>query len=74
MCIWIEGCANDLTSPLIQARIACNQFVASWKDRKEFAASLKPIYQAASADAAATALYAFAEGPWGQRFPTEVAM
>jgi len=48
--------------------------LASWKDRKELAAALKPIYQAANADAAAAALDAFAAGPWGQRFPTVVAM
>jgi transposase-like protein len=48
--------------------------LASWKDRKELAAALKPIYQAANANAAAAALDAFAEGPWGQRFPTVPAM
>jgi putative transposase len=44
----------------------------SWKERKQLAAALRPIYTAASADAAAT-LDAFAGGPWGQRFPTVVA-
>ncbi len=38
--------------------------LASWKDRKALAAALKPIYQAATADTAATALDAFAEGEW----------
>lgn len=45
----------------------------NWKERKPLAAALRPIYTAASADAAATALDAFARGPWGARFPTVVA-
>jgi len=49
-----------------------SMILASWKDRKELAAALKPIYHAANADAAAAALDAFAEGPWGQRFPTSL--
>jgi len=48
--------------------------LASWKDRKALAAALKPIYQAATADAAAAALEAFAQGEWGQKFPTVVSM
>lgn len=48
--------------------------LASWKDRKALAAALKPIYQAASADAAASALQAFAESDWGKKFPTVTAM
>jgi putative transposase len=46
---------------------------ANWKERKPLAAALRPIYTAASADAAAAALHAFAEGPWGRPFPTVVA-
>ena len=46
---------------------------ASWKDRKQLAAALKPIYTAASAEAAAHALDEFERGPWGRRFPTVVA-
>ena len=46
---------------------------ANWKERKPLAAALRPIYTAANADAAAAALDAFAEGPWGRRFPTVVA-
>lgn len=48
--------------------------LASWKDRKSLAAALKPIYQAATADAAASALTAFAASEWGQKFPTVTAM
>lgn len=46
---------------------------ASWKDRRPLAAALKPIYTAASADAAAEALDEFEAGPWGTKFPTVVA-
>ena len=45
----------------------------NWKERKPLAAALRPIYTAASADAALTALDAFEHGPWGLRFPTVVA-
>jgi putative transposase len=40
---------------------------ANWKERKPLAAALRPIYTAASADAALTALDAFEHGPWGLR-------
>jgi putative transposase len=46
---------------------------ANWKERKPLAAALRPIYTAASADAALAALEAFEHGPWGVRFPTVVA-
>ena len=46
---------------------------ANWKERKALAAAIKPIYKAASAEAAEVALDAFEEGPWGQKFPTVVA-
>jgi transposase-like protein len=48
--------------------------LASWTDRKGLAAALKPVYQAANAQAAEAALEDFAEGAWGQRFPTVPAM
>lgn len=48
--------------------------LAAWKDRKELAAALKPVYQAVNANAAEAALDAFAAGPWGIRFPTVAAM
>ncbi len=38
------------------------------------AAALKPIYQAATAETAATALEAFAQGEWGRKFPTVATM
>lgn len=46
---------------------------ASWKDRKLMAAAIKPIYTAASAEAAQAELDAFEQGAWGQKFPTVVA-
>ncbi len=46
---------------------------ASWKERKALAAAIRPIYTAASAEAAQAALDAFEIGPWGQKFPTVVA-
>ena len=46
---------------------------ANWRERKPLAVALRPIYTAASADAAAVALDAFEAGPWGLRFPTVVA-
>jgi len=46
---------------------------AGWKDRKAVAAALRPIYAAASEQAAEQALQAFADGPWGTKYPTIVA-
>jgi putative transposase len=46
---------------------------ASWKDRKLLAAALRPIYAAASAEAALAALDAFEDGEWGRKFPTVAA-
>ncbi len=46
---------------------------AGWKDRKAVAAALRPIYAAASAQAAEQALQAFAEGPWGAKYPMIIA-
>ena len=46
---------------------------ASWKDRKDLAAAIKPIYTAASAEAAQAELDNFAQGHWGQKFPTVTA-
>jgi transposase-like protein len=46
---------------------------AGWKDRKALAAAIKPIYTAASAEAAEAELDAFEQGSWGQKFPTVVA-
>ena len=41
----------------------------SWQDRKHVVAALKPIYQAATADAALLALDDFEAGAWGKKYP-----
>lgn len=46
---------------------------ASWKDRKELAGAIKPIYTAATAEMAQAELEAFAQSPWGRKFPTVTA-
>ncbi len=46
---------------------------ASWKDRKQLAAAIKPIYAAVSAEAAEVELASFEAGPWGLKFPTVAA-
>ena len=46
---------------------------ASWKDRRQLAQALRPIYGAASAEAAVAELDAFEQGPWGRKLPTVVA-
>jgi putative transposase len=45
---------------------------ASWKERKSIAAALRPIYTAATAEAAREALEDFAGSPWGEKYPTIV--
>jgi putative transposase len=45
---------------------------ASWKDRKAVAAALRPIYTAATAEAAEEALEEFAASDWGTKHPTIV--
>jgi putative transposase len=42
---------------------------ASWKDRKTVAQALRAIYRAVDAKAGKDALEAFAQGPWGARYP-----
>ncbi len=41
----------------------------SYADRREVVAALKPIYTAATAEAALLALDAFEAGPWGRKYP-----
>lgn len=47
---------------------------AGWKERKALAGALRAIYRAANADDGRAALEAFAESPFGRRFPTVVAL
>jgi putative transposase len=54
--------------------LICHSFdFANWKERKPMAIALRPIYAAATAEAAAAALDDFERGPWGRKFPTVVA-
>jgi len=46
----------------------------SWKERRPIAKELKNIYRAEDADAAAAALQAFEDGPWGQKFGAITAL
>ena len=46
--------------------------LVSYKDRKAAAAALKEIYRARDAKAGEAALDAFAEGPWGRKYPAIV--
>ena len=43
---------------------------AGWKDRKLVAQALRPIYTAASEEAALAALQAFVHSPWGAKYPS----
>lgn len=45
----------------------------NWQDRKLVAAELRLIYQAATAEQAQQQLETFADGKWGQKYPTIVA-
>src|SRR6202008_4569809 len=42
---------------------------ASWKDRKSLVQALRTVYRAADAAAGQAALDAFAQGPWGVKYP-----
>jgi putative transposase len=44
----------------------------SYKDRRGVAAALKEVYRAKDAAAGAAALEAFADGPWGTKYPAIV--
>jgi putative transposase len=56
---------NDPIVHLIRHSLA----FASWKERRDVAAALKPVYRAANADLAREQLEAFAAGSWGKRYP-----
>jgi len=46
---------------------------ASWTERKKIASALRSIYQAETAEVAQERLGAFAEGPWGKKYPSIAA-
>jgi putative transposase len=45
----------------------------SYKDRRAVAAALKEVYRARDADAGRAVLDAFADGPWGRKYPAIAA-
>lgn len=63
--------ATTLQTPIVHL-IRNSLDYASWKDRRPLAAAIRPIYTAASAEAAEDELDAFERGPWEQKFPTVV--
>ncbi len=65
---WPQATVQTCTVHLIRAAM---RFV-SYADRKKVAAALRPIYTAPTADAAETALLAFAESPLGTKYPAAV--
>ena len=66
---WTKATVQTCVVHLIRAAM---RFV-NYKDRKAVAAALKPIYQAADADAARVEFDAFTASPFGQKYPTTVA-
>jgi len=65
---WPEAVVQTCVVHLIRASM---RFVG-YQDRKKVAAALKPIYQAATSDAAEEALRAFTVSDLGVRYPTAV--
>jgi putative transposase len=65
---WPETTVQTCVVHLIRAAM---RFV-NYKDRKAVAAALKPIYQAANADAALIELEAFEATPLGNKYPSAV--
>jgi putative transposase len=47
--------------------------LVSYKDRRAVASALKEIYRATDAEAGRAALEAFADGPWGRKYPAITA-
>lgn len=66
--VWPAAVVQTCVTHLIRASMR----YASWKDRKAMTASLKPIYTAATVEAARLALDAFRD-TWGRKAPGAVA-
>ncbi len=60
---------NTVVQTCIVHLIRYSMQFASWKERKLIAGALKPVYRAASAQAAAAALEEFDQGVWGRKYP-----
>jgi putative transposase len=67
--VWAETVVQTCVVHLIRNTIR----YVSWKDRKKVTAALRPVYQAATADAAASALDEFAV-EWGDQYPAVVQL
>jgi putative transposase len=67
--VWAETVVQTCVVHLIRNTIR----YISWKDRKKVTAALKPVYQAATAEAAAGALDEF-ETEWGDQYPAVVQL
>lgn len=67
--VWAETVVQTCVVHLIRNTIR----YISWKDRKKVTAALKPVYQAATPDAAAGALETF-EVEWGEQYPAVVQL
>jgi len=63
--------ATDVQLCVVHQIRNATKFV-SWKDRKPFCASMRPIYTAPTIEAAELALHEF-ERAWGNRYPMSVA-
>jgi putative transposase len=66
---WAKATVQTCVVHLIRAAM---RFV-NWKDRKQVAAALKPIYSAADADAARAEFDAFKASELGRKYPNTVA-
>lgn len=67
----IEAAFPQTTVQTCIVHLICNSLdYASWKDRKAIASALRPIYTAATAQAAHEALEEFATTHWGAKYPT----
>jgi putative transposase len=67
--VWAETVVQTCVVHLIRNTIR----YVSWKDRKKVTAALRPVYQAATADAAASTLDEFAV-EWGDQYPAVVQL
>jgi putative transposase len=60
--------ATTLQTCIVHLIRNCLSYV-NWQDRKRLGSILRPIYGAVNAQAAKQALHAFAQGPWGKKYP-----
>jgi putative transposase len=68
--VWPRSTVQTCTVHLIRAAMR----YVSYQDRKKFAAALRPVYTAANADAAQTALLELADSPLGRKYTAAIAV